>query len=74
LATEVWGVIASLLMTPSFVGAGVSAATLVIAFSFVVSRPCMTLKVCTFVQLKLDFVIHLNNLFSCSLCENIDFK
>ncbi|ONL97136.1 Calpain-type cysteine protease DEK1 [Zea mays] len=44
LATEVWGVIASLIMNPPFVGAGVSATTLVIAFSFAVSRPCLTLK------------------------------
>jgi hypothetical protein len=69
LATEVWGVIASLLMSPPFVGAGVSAGTLVIAFSFAVSRPCLTLKVCTFVRVKLEFVIRLNNICSCSLCE-----
>lgn len=53
MATEVWGVIASLIMNPSFVGAGVSATTLVIAFSFAVSRPCLTLKVGTFLQLEL---------------------
>ncbi|KAG2552578.1 hypothetical protein PVAP13_9KG552600 [Panicum virgatum] len=44
LATEVWGVIASIIMNPPFVGAGISATTLVIAFGFAVSRPCMTLK------------------------------
>lgn len=40
-------------MNPPFVGAGVSATTLVIAFGFAVSRPCLTLKVHTFLQLKL---------------------
>ena len=40
-------------MNPPFVGAGISATTLVIAFGFAVSRPCMTLKVRTFLQLKL---------------------
>ena len=40
-------------MSPPFVGAGVSAATLVIAFSFAVSRPCLTLKVGTLLQLEL---------------------
>ena len=40
-------------MNPPFVGAGVSAATLVIAFSFAVSRPCLTLKVGTLLQLEL---------------------
>nr|CAB3496180.1 unnamed protein product [Digitaria exilis] len=44
LATEVWGVVASIIMNPPFVGAGVSATTLVIAFGFAVSRPCLTLK------------------------------
>ncbi|KAK8446135.1 hypothetical protein SEVIR_9G438700v4 [Setaria viridis] len=44
LATEVWGVIASIIMNPPFVGAGVSATTLVVAFGFAVSRPCLTLK------------------------------
>jgi len=44
LATEVWGVIASIIMNPPFVGAGISATTLVIAFGFAVSRPCLTLK------------------------------
>lgn len=53
LATEVWGVIASLIMNPPFVGAGVSATTLVIAFSFAVSRPCLTLKVGNLLQLVL---------------------
>jgi hypothetical protein len=40
-------------MNPPFVGAGISATTLVIAFGFAVSRPCLTLKVRTFLQLKL---------------------
>uniref|UniRef100_A0A0E0NJY1 Protein DEFECTIVE KERNEL 1 n=1 Tax=Oryza rufipogon TaxID=4529 RepID=A0A0E0NJY1_ORYRU len=44
LATEVWGVIASLILNPPFIGAAISAITLVIAFSFAVSRPCLTLK------------------------------
>uniref|UniRef100_A0ACD5ZI26 Uncharacterized protein n=1 Tax=Avena sativa TaxID=4498 RepID=A0ACD5ZI26_AVESA len=44
LATEVWGVIASQVMNPPFVGAAICASTLVIAFSFAVSRPCLTLK------------------------------
>uniref|UniRef100_M8C6S9 Protein DEFECTIVE KERNEL 1 n=1 Tax=Aegilops tauschii TaxID=37682 RepID=M8C6S9_AEGTA len=44
LATEVWGVIASQIMNPPFVGAAICASTLVIAFSFAVSRPCLTLK------------------------------
>lgn len=45
MATEVWGVIASLILNPPFIGAAISAITLVIAFSFAVSRPCLTLKV-----------------------------
>jgi hypothetical protein len=40
-------------MNPPFVGAGVSATTLVIAFSFAVSRPCLTLKVGNLLQLVL---------------------
>lgn len=44
LATEGWGVIASLKMYPPFVGAAVSAVTLVAAFGFAVSRPCLTLR------------------------------
>ena len=40
-------------MNPPFVGAGVSATILVIAFSFAVSRPCLTLKVGTLLQLEL---------------------
>ncbi|XP_072998652.1 calpain-type cysteine protease ADL1 [Typha latifolia] len=44
LATEGWGVIASLKIYPPFAGTAVSAITLVVAFSFAVSRPCLTLK------------------------------
>ncbi|XP_047321349.1 calpain-type cysteine protease DEK1-like [Impatiens glandulifera] len=44
LATEGWGVVASLILYPPFVGAAVSAITLVVAFGFAVSRPCLTLK------------------------------
>ena len=46
LATEGWGVVASLKIYPPFAGAAVSAVTLVVAFGFAVSRPCLTLKVC----------------------------
>jgi hypothetical protein len=56
LATEVWGVIASQVMNPPFVGAAICASTLVIAFSFAISRPCLTLKVGTFVQNKQTLV------------------
>ena len=45
MATEGWGVIASLRIYPPFAGAAVSAITLVVAFGFAVSRPCLTLKV-----------------------------
>ncbi|GAA0139178.1 cysteine protease [Lithospermum erythrorhizon] len=44
LATEGWGVVASLNIYPPFVGAAVSAVTLVVAFGFAVSRPCLTLE------------------------------
>eukprot|EP01018_Ginkgo_biloba_P017061 Gb_09128 [translate_table: standard] len=44
LATEGWGVVASLEIYPPFAGAAVSAITLVVAFGFAVSRPCLTLK------------------------------
>ncbi|KAJ3692452.1 hypothetical protein LUZ60_012802 [Juncus effusus] len=44
LATEGWGVIASLKIYPPFAGAAVSAVTLVVSFSFAVSRPCLSLK------------------------------
>ncbi|KAG0455407.1 hypothetical protein HPP92_024699 [Vanilla planifolia] len=44
LATEGWGVIASLKIYPPYAGAAVSALTLVVAFGFAVSRPCLTLK------------------------------
>ncbi|KAL5976765.1 Calpain-type cysteine protease dek1 [Asimina triloba] len=44
LATEGWGVVASLKIYPPFAGAAVSATTLVVAFGFAVSRPCLTLK------------------------------
>lgn len=45
LATEGWGVVASLKIYPPFAGAAVSAITLVVSFGFAVSRPCLTLKV-----------------------------
>ena len=45
LATEGWGVVASLNIYPPFAGAAVSAITLVVSFGFAVSRPCLTLKV-----------------------------
>ncbi|XP_078428400.1 calpain-type cysteine protease family [Wolffia australiana] len=44
LATEGWGVVASLRLHPPFAGAAVSAITLVVSFGFAVSRPCLTLK------------------------------
>ncbi|ERN17768.1 calpain-type cysteine protease DEK1 [Amborella trichopoda] len=44
LATEGWGVVASLKIYPPFAGAAVSAINLVVAFGFAVSRPCLTLK------------------------------
>lgn len=45
MATEGWGVVASLIIYPPFAGAAVSAITLVVAFGFAVSRPCLTLEV-----------------------------
>ncbi|KAK4492216.1 hypothetical protein RD792_003016 [Penstemon davidsonii] len=44
LATEGWGVVASLKIYPPFAGAAVSAVTLVVAFGFAVSRSCLTLE------------------------------
>ncbi|KAK9169580.1 hypothetical protein Syun_001720 [Stephania yunnanensis] len=44
LATEGWGVVASLIIYPPFAGAAVSAVTLVVAFGFAVSRSCLTLE------------------------------
>ncbi|EPS66151.1 phytocalpain [Genlisea aurea] len=44
LATEGWGVVASLKFHPPFVGAAVSAVTLVVSFGFAVSRSCLTLE------------------------------
>ncbi|EFJ08518.1 hypothetical protein SELMODRAFT_236021 [Selaginella moellendorffii] len=44
LAAAGWGVVASLEIYPPFAGAAVSAITLVVAFGFAVSRPCITLK------------------------------
>ncbi|MQL72578.1 hypothetical protein Taro_004937 [Colocasia esculenta] len=44
LATEGWGVVASLKLYPPFAGAAVSAITLVVSFGFAVSRPSLTLK------------------------------
>ncbi|KAL6195012.1 hypothetical protein ACLB2K_030634 [Fragaria x ananassa] len=44
LATEGWGVVASLKIYSPFAGAAVSAITLVVSFGFAFSRPCLTLK------------------------------
>ncbi|GLJ45014.1 hypothetical protein SUGI_0947480 [Cryptomeria japonica] len=44
LATMCWGVVASLEIYPPFAGAAVSAITLVVAYGFAVSRPCLTMK------------------------------
>lgn len=44
LAIEGWGVVASSKIFPPFAGAAVSAITLVVAFGFAVSRPCLTLE------------------------------
>ncbi|KAH9329441.1 hypothetical protein KI387_001549 [Taxus chinensis] len=44
LATMGWGVVASLEIYPPFAGAAVSAITLVVAYGFAVSRPCLTMK------------------------------
>ncbi|XP_051113651.1 calpain-type cysteine protease DEK1 [Andrographis paniculata] len=44
LATEGWGVVASLKIYPPFAGAAVSAITLVVSFGFAVSRSCLTLE------------------------------
>lgn len=59
LAIEGWGVVASLKIYPPFAGAAVSAVTLVVAFGFAVSRPCLTLEV--WVLLPSDFF---DNIFS----------
>jgi len=56
LATEGWGVDASLKIYPPFVGAAVSAITLVVSFGFAVSRPCLTLKVCELIAISTDFL------------------
>ncbi|PHT49224.1 Calpain-type cysteine protease DEK1 [Capsicum baccatum] len=44
LSIEGWGMVVSLQIYPPFAGAAVSAITLVVAFGFVVSRPCFTLE------------------------------
>ncbi|PHT60376.1 hypothetical protein CQW23_02739 [Capsicum baccatum] len=44
LSIEGWGAVASLQIYPPFAGAAVSAITLVVAFGFTVSRPCLTLE------------------------------
>jgi len=56
LATEGWGVVASLKIYPPFAGAAVSAITLVVSFGFAVSRPCLTLKVCELIAVSADFL------------------
>ncbi|VFQ97495.1 unnamed protein product [Cuscuta campestris] len=43
-AIEGWGVVASLKIYPPSAGAAVSAITLVVAFGFALSRPCLTLE------------------------------
>lgn len=54
-------------MNPPFVGAAICASTLVIAFSFAVSRPCLTLKVGTFVQYKQTLnILCLCRIFICN--------
>ncbi|PSR95355.1 Calpain-type cysteine protease [Actinidia chinensis var. chinensis] len=63
LATEGWGVVASLKIYPPFAGAAVSAITLVAAFGFAVSRPCLTLKLGTI--LMICFLLT----HWCSLCN-----
>lgn len=55
LATEGWGVVASLKIYPPFAGAAVSAITLVVSFGFAVSRPCLTLKVSVLFAIDLHF-------------------
>ena len=54
LATEGWGVVASLNIYPPFAGSAVSAVTLVVSFGFAVSRPCLTLKVCMLIMSNLQ--------------------
>lgn len=56
LATEGWGVVASLNIYPPFAGAAVSAVTLVVSFGFAVSRPCLTLKVCILIISNIQWV------------------
>jgi hypothetical protein len=55
LATEGWGVVASLKIYPPFAGAAVSAVTLVVSFGFAVSRPCLTLKVREIIVTNIEF-------------------
>ena len=55
LATEGWGVVASLKIYPPFAGAAVSAVTLVVSFGFAVSRPCLTLKVREITVTNIEF-------------------
>lgn len=55
LATEGWGVVASLKIYPPFAGAAVSAITLVVSFGFAVSRPCLTLKVREVIVTNVEF-------------------
>ena len=59
LATEGWGVVASLKIYPPFAGAAVSAITLVVSFGFAVSRPCLTLKVWEIIVTNLEFLYYL---------------
>lgn len=59
LATEGWGVVASLKIYPPFAGAAVSAITLVVSFGFAVSRPCLTLKVCDLIAISTKFLNYL---------------
>ncbi|VFQ93651.1 unnamed protein product [Cuscuta campestris] len=51
LAIEGWGVVASLKIYPPSAGAAVSAITLVVAFGFALSRPCLTLELCVLCML-----------------------
>ena len=66
LATEGWGVVASLNIYPPFAGAAVSAITLVVAFGFAVSRPCLTLEAWHMISVS-SFKYLLDHLSVCML-------
>ncbi|KAM7259566.1 hypothetical protein ACFE04_015307 [Oxalis oulophora] len=58
LAIEGWGVVASLQIYPPFAGAAVSAITLVVAFGFAVSRPCLTLEASLTFNIMTEDAVH----------------